>query len=183
MAVHTEQVLESATRTLASNPGATLAEVAAAAGVSRTTIFARYPTRAALLEAVALDGIAHLESAYQTAGAGTSTAPAIEVLTGLVAQLIPLGPRIAFLFRERSLDDNPAVQSRLMSLQATDINLLQRAQTEGLLSRDIPITWLARSLDALVFAAWEGVHAGDLAPRDAPTLVITTFLHGTHNPS
>lgn len=182
MIVHVECVLESATRTLASNPSATLAEVAAAAGVSRTTIFSRYPTRAALLEAVALDGIAHLESAYQTADARTSTTPAIEVLTSLVTQLIPLGPRIAYLFRERSLDDNRSVQSRLMSLQATDIDLLQRAQAEGHLRRDVPITWLTRSLDALVFAAWEGVDAGDLAPRDAPNLVITTFLQGAHSP-
>ena len=182
MAVHIEQVLESATRTLASNPGASLADVAAAAGVSRTTIFTRYPTRAALLEAVAVDGIARLEQAYERADAQTSPAPAVGVLTDLVANSFPW-PQIAFLFRERTLDDNPSVQSRLMALQEIDIALLPRAQAEGHLRRDIPIAWLARSLNALVFAAWEGVHAGDLAPRDAPNLAITTFLHGTHNPS
>ncbi len=178
MAVQSEVLLSSATQTLAADPGASLADVAAAAGVSRTTIFSRYPTRAALLEAVALDGIARLEHAYESAGVKTSPAPAVSVLTDLVGRLIPLGPHIAFLFRERTLDDNEAVQSHLMALQELDIALLARAQTEGDLRQDAPIAWLARSLDALVYAAWEGVDAGELASLEAPHHVTSMFIDG-----
>jgi AcrR family transcriptional regulator len=175
MVVKKEALLSTAAQTFATHPGASLAEVAAAAGVSRTTIFSRYPTRASLLEAVALDGISRLESAYASV---SSSAPAVDVLTELVASLIPLGPHIAFLFRERSLDENRAVQLRLMSLQELDHALLRRAQAEKTLRRDAPVAWLSRSLDALVFAAWEGVDAGELAALDAPHHVMAMFLGG-----
>lgn len=178
MVVQTETLLASATQTLAADPGASLADVAAAAGVSRTTIFTRYPTRAELLEAVAIDGITHLQEAYESAGATTSTAPAVEVLTDLVRFLVPIGAHIAFLFRERSLDDNETVQSHLMALQDMDLSLLLRAQDEGGLRRDVPVAWLARSLDALIYAAWEGVHAGELAALQAPHHVMSMFLDG-----
>ncbi len=178
MTVQSEVLLASAVLTLALDPGASLADVAAAAGVSRTTIFTRYPTRAALLEAVAIAGITRLNQAYQSAEAATSAAPAVEVLTDLVRQLIPIGPHIAFLFRERTLDENETVQSHLMSLQAMDVALLLRAQAEGELRSDTPVAWLSRSLDALVYAAWEGVESGELAALEAPRHVMSMFLHG-----
>ena len=67
--------------------------------------------------------------------------------------LIPIGPHIAFLFRERSLDDNEAVQSHLMALQEMDLGLLLRAQREG-------------------------VDAGELAALEAPHHVMSMFLNG-----
>jgi AcrR family transcriptional regulator len=175
MVVKSEALLATAAQVLAAYPGASLADVAAAAGVSRTTIFSRYPTRAALLEAVALDGLSRLELAYDSIA---STAPAVEVLTDLVRRLIPMGPHIAFLFRERALDDNETVQLRLMSLQEIDHALLLRAQAEEALRRDAPVAWLSRSLDALVYAAWEGVDAGELAALDAAHHVMAMFLGG-----
>lgn len=178
MAVRSEDLLASATQTLASNPGASLADVAVAAGVSRTTIFTRYPTRAALLEAVAIHGVTRLEDAYEAAGARTSTAPAAEVLANLVTRMIPIGPNIAFLFREPLLHGNETVQSHLMALHEMDLALLRRAQAEGDLRRDAPVAWLARSLDALVYAAWEGVDAGELAALEAPHHVMSMFLDG-----
>lgn len=175
MVVKAEALLATAAQVFAAYPSASLADVAAAAGVSRTTIFSRYPTRAALLEAVALDGLSRLELAYE---AVTSSAPAVELLADLVRRLIPIGPHIAFLFRERALDENETVQLRLMSLQQMDHALLLRAQAEEALRRDVPVAWLSRSLDALVFAAWEGVDAGELAALDAAHHVMAMFLGG-----
>ena len=182
MTVQSEDLLASATQTFASDPGASLAKVATAAGVSRTTIFTRYPTRAALLEAVALEGVNRLRHAYESAGTTTSTAPAAEVLADLVNNLIPIGPSIAFLFRERSLDGNEVIQSHLAALQEADFALLLRAQAEGDLRLGASVAWLARSLDALVYAAWEGVDAGELAALEAPHHVMSMFLEGAQRP-
>jgi len=178
MTVHPDDLHSSARRTLALHPGATLADIAAAAGVSRTTVFSRYATRADLLEALAIDAVSQLQEAYTAAGADDPSKPAAEVIPNLVKRLIPLGKDIAFLFRERSLDHNEGVQSRLHTLNASHDGLLQRAQAEGVLRSEVPTAWLSRSLDGLIYAAWEGIDAGAIAELAAPDLVVSLFLAG-----
>ena len=63
MTVSTDAILETATRVLAASPTATLADVARAAGISRTTLFMRFATRDELLLALAVDAIDHIDAA------------------------------------------------------------------------------------------------------------------------
>ena len=49
---------------------------------------------------------------------------------------------------------------------------------EGVLAPEIPDAWLAASLDKLLFTAWENIHSGDIAEKNAPDLVLRTFLKG-----
>ncbi len=46
-----------------------------------------------------------------------------------------------------------------------------------MLSASAPDWWLRQTFYALIYTAAESVQAG-LAPRDAPALVLNTFLHG-----
>ena len=53
MVVREDTLLTAATQVLLRQPTASLAEVAAEVGVSRTTLYSRFPTRQALLVGVA----------------------------------------------------------------------------------------------------------------------------------
>lgn len=59
--------MDAAVQALMVSPGASLAEVAAAAGVSRTTLHSRFATRQDLLAALAHDAMDLIERAYAVA--------------------------------------------------------------------------------------------------------------------
>ena len=65
MAIKTSLLLDRAAAQLALRPDSTLAVIADAAGVSRTTLFYRFSTREGLLEALALDTLERASEALQ----------------------------------------------------------------------------------------------------------------------
>lgn len=169
-------MLEAASRALLESPGASLAEVAAAAGVSRTTLHSRYATRQELLVALAHDAIDLVEQAYVAARLDEGTVR--DALRRVVEGTFPLAPRIAFLLRERSLDDDAELNARNEALDRPLHDLVERGQANGELRADLPAWWLVASILGTVYAAWEAIADGRLAPRDAPGLVLTSMLDG-----
>ena len=153
-----------------------MGDVAAAAGVSRTTLHSRYPSRQALLVALAHAAMSLVEQAYAGARLDDPSVPA--ALGRVVDALVPLGPRIEFLTRERSLDEVEEVNERYLALDRPLIELVERGQATGVLRGDVPAWWLVAALAALVYAAWEAIAEGRLAPRDASPLVLSTALDG-----
>jgi len=179
MSIRHDALLDSAAMTLARSPAASLADVARDAGMSRTTLFTRYPTREALLEALALDALDKVEAAYTDAGVAAVGADLVSVLTLLVERLLPLGPRMVFLLRERSLDENAEVTSRYVALEEPLVALLASARDDGVLRTDLSLVWQSAALTALVYAAWDEIELGRLAPRDAVSGVLGIYLDGT----
>ncbi|MGH3821924.1 MAG: TetR/AcrR family transcriptional regulator [Pseudonocardiaceae bacterium] len=177
MSVQTGAVLETATRVLLADPAASLADVARAAGISRTSLYTLYPTRAALLVALAHEAMDLVDQAYAQAELDAGE-PVAVVLRRLVELVMPFGPRMEFLLRERSLDIEPDVVARYQALDQPLIDLIMRAQVSGALNPALPAWWVAAALWGTVYSAWEAVADGRLARRDAPELVLTTVLHG-----
>ena len=158
-----------------------LAEVAAAIGVSRTTLYSRFPTRQALLVGLAQAAMDLVEKAYADAGlddAGSDAAGVAASLLRVVERLIPLGERVEFLLRERSLDAEPEIVARYSALDQPLVDFVVRAQQAGTLRGDQPAWWVVASVNGSVYAAWEAIADGRLAPRDAPALVLGTVLDG-----
>lgn len=176
MAVSNRTLLDTATRVLVATPSASMGDVATAAGISRTTLHSRFPSREALLAALADDAMDLVEQAYREAR--LDDGPMTDALRRLVALLVPLGPRLDFLLRERSLDDDAAVTARYAELERPLVALFRRGGLEGAVRTDLPPWWLASGATGLVSAAWEAVADGRLAPRDAADLVVTTLLDG-----
>lgn len=169
-------MLDAAARLLAKDPAASMAQIAAAAGVSRTTLHARYATRHDLLAALAHDAMTSVEAAYRDAALDD---PDLRAALGrLVDLLVPLGPQVEFLLRERSLDDDAELTRRYAGLDAPLIEAVDRGRRDGTLRSDLPAWWLAAALTGVVYAAWEAVADGRLAPRDAPGLVLRVVLDG-----
>ncbi|MUL82271.1 MULTISPECIES: TetR/AcrR family transcriptional regulator [unclassified Mycolicibacterium] len=175
-------LLETATQVLLANPAASLGDIAHAAGMSRTTLHKTYPTRPTLLRALANDALELLNGAYSRAGLDVAGADAPAALARLATELIPLGPRLMFLYREHSLDDEPELLAQVNALDEPVRNLEQRARADGTFRTDLPDGWVRATFEALVYAAWEEIAAGLLAPLAAPDVVMSTLLNGVSAP-
>ncbi|GAB2821463.1 TetR/AcrR family transcriptional regulator [Lentzea nigeriaca] len=166
------QLLDTATSVLLKDPTASLGDVAKAAGVGRTTLHKRFPTRADLIHALATEALDLVGEAISSVDLDTDDA-----IEQLVEKLVPLGPRIEFLLRFPNLRDDERLSVRLTTLDQPVIDLISRLQGTRLRA-DLPAWWITQILYAGVYSAWEGIAAGRLAPLDAPRLVLTTFYLG-----
>lgn len=167
-------VLDVAAETLVADPSASLATVAAAAGIGRTTLHKHYATRQDLLVAVAHQA---LDRALEAASAADH-ADGATALRQLIDALVPVGAQLAFLFRQPSLDGEPEIERRMPELDVPIDAAIEKARSAGVLRTDRPDWWFGSTLFALVYVAWEGVALGRLAPLDATDLVFDTLVNG-----
>lgn len=178
MAVSTETILDAGSRVLAANPGATLADVARAAGISRTTLFTRYATRDELLRALADDALDRIDAALVAAGVGDPKRHPVEALADLTEAMMPLGSRLGYLLRERSLDDDEDLRERWRRIDRVVTDDIRRAQADRGIRSDLSALWVGDAWFWLVVAAWESIEAGRIAPLDGSRLVLSTLLEG-----
>ena len=148
-----------------SDPSASLAEVAAAAGIGRTTLHKQYATRDDLMRAVAhraLDRWAEaVSSADEIAGPDGG-------LLALVTAMIPIGPHLTFLWRTPAFDRDEVISKRWIAMDPAVMAVLIRAQDAGVIRRDVPGWWLLQTLYSVVYVAAESV--GPAASRRATRL-------------
>ncbi len=175
MVIKNERILDAAADVLSKRPDATLQTIATAAGVSRTTIFHRFPTRDALLDALGAD-------ALQRIGAVMTGVPEGEpgdieaVMSDVTRGLMPLRPRTAFLRAAPGLESN--LGSHWEQAVTPLAIYIATAQAMGLLRSDQPARWLVASYIGLLFAAWDELAAGELGSAQATRLVVETWLSG-----
>lgn len=172
MSVH---LLQTATSVLLKDPTAALGDVAKAAGVGRTTLHKRFPTRTALVRAVANDALDLIDSV--SSHVDFSRDDAIE---DLITRLVALGPRVEFLLRFPGLERDAELRSRIEEMDRPVLDLITRLQGSRLRA-DLPAWWILHTLYAGLFNAWEAISYGRLAPLDAPRFVLTTVFEGVAN--
>jgi AcrR family transcriptional regulator len=166
-------VLDAAAAVLVADPSASLAEVAEAAGIGRTTLHKHWATRDELLRAVAHRALDRWEDAI----GAVADAPDGSLLD-LAEAMISVGPYLSFLWRNPSFDHSADIGDRARHAEARVRAVLERARQQGRMRADVPPYWLLHSFYALVYVAGESVADGDLAPRSAPDMVVSTFLRG-----
>lgn len=173
--IKNEVILSTATKVLSERPNATLQTIAREAGISRTTIFNRYPTREALLAALCSNALQQINDAVSFLATSTSTHFSHD-LQKLTELLIPLAPQSTFL------RNTPTQQGNLDALWEQTLNPLSlymaEAQTQGLLRKEIPIRWLVTSYLSLLFGAWDEISLGELGPAQAARFVVLTWIQG-----
>ena len=171
-----EELLDIALRTLVANPTASLAEIAQAAGIGRATLHRHFIGRRELLEALAETAITAAEEALAAAKLREGLVDA--ALERALAALIPIGHRVEFLFHDEQLWEAPALTQRLDAIEAELAALIERGLQEGTLRSNLPTRWMLKTLICLLYAAWEQIRDGGLAPLDAPSLLCETLLRG-----
>jgi AcrR family transcriptional regulator len=172
-------LLDVAAEVLVADPAASLAEVATAAGIGRTTLHKHYATRDDLLYAVGHRALDLLEQALSEASAAEH---ADGGLHALVAALIPIGPQLAFLWRTPAFDHMKDLDERWLAVEERSLAVLRRAQELGIIAAGLPDWWLGQMLYSVVYVAATSVQVGRLAPLDAPGLALRTLLRGTGEP-
>ncbi|WHT22067.1 TetR/AcrR family transcriptional regulator [Crossiella sp. CA-258035] len=170
------RVLDAAARLLAKDSGASLGEIAAAAGIGRTTVHRHFPTRDVLLQALAFDALATI--AEGLAEVDMTAEPPERALSQLAAALLPMGPRVSWLANESALARDREVIAGFERLAEPLRALVARQQASGHFTPKLSPNWVVQVFVAVVCAAWEAVDNGELAPKQAPELVVETVLRG-----
>jgi AcrR family transcriptional regulator len=166
-------LLDVVAEVLVADPSASLAEVAQAAGISRTTLHNHYATRDDLLVAVGHRVLDLWEEAVNKAEDGPDGG--LESLTSI---LLPLCPQLMFLWRNPGLEKEPSLAARWDVGDDVVHGILRRAAERGVLTPGLPQTWLFQSYISLLIAGAAEVQNGRMAPLDAPGRVLGLFLHG-----
>lgn len=175
-----DALLRSLARTLTENPGATLQEMARAAGVSRATLYRFAATRDQLLATVqrhVLDVMARILDA-----AALETQPPLESLRQLVAGYIEEREFCAFMISQfDSYIKRNAVTPFPAECQVFEDRLdrfFQRGQEAGAFRSDIPSRWLTDLFCGFIFTLCESEYRGRIARVDMPRLFEGMFLQG-----
>ena len=174
-----ETVLQAAFTTLAADPGASLAEIAAAAGVGRATLHRHFAGRDDLMRAMALRALEELDAAVEEA---TRDAPSYsEALRLSLDAMIPLAARHWFLAND-DLSSDPEIAAAYEKDAAEMRATVEGARDEGTFAADVPTHWIVATFDALLFAAWEQVRDAELTPKQASALAWRTLTTGLKGP-
>lgn len=160
---------------LAARPDAGLGAVADAAGVTRTTVYAHFPTRGALVGAVLDTAIAEAAAAIDGARPDDGTAAA--ALTRIVAaswQTIDRHGRLMEAVAQVLTDAECTARHQPLAerLERT----LRRGRADGDIRDDMPVDWLVAVTYALVHAAGAEVAAGRLNAERAGQLAGASVL-------
>ncbi|WP_418955219.1 TetR/AcrR family transcriptional regulator [Streptomyces tritici] len=167
-------ILEAAERVLAEEPGASMEQIAAAAGVARTTIHRRFANRQALVDALASSAARQLAEAVDDGR--PDTAPPLVAMHRITANVLQVKSAWTFALELPADPDSEAARLH-EDIDRRCIAVLKRAQDEKLIDEAADLDWVRRVYYALL---GESLH-GDTDGGDPDTLaarIIDTLLHG-----
>jgi TetR/AcrR family transcriptional repressor of mexCD-oprJ operon len=168
-----DAILDGAQRLLERREQPTISAVAAEAGVSRPTVYAHFPDRRRLLEALVQRAVERTMAAVRSAepDRGPADDALLRVLT---ASWEHLG-RNEDIARAAAAELSPDAMRRAHETARGAIRALaERGRREGAFRTDLTPGWLVTSCLALIHAAAEEVRAGQLESTAAlETLLLT----------
>ncbi|WP_348665965.1 TetR/AcrR family transcriptional regulator [uncultured Microbacterium sp.] len=157
-----------------SNPDASVADIAAEAGVGRMTLYGHFQNRAELIDAALVESIERGEEVLSEVPLEGDVGEAFRRLVASSWVLIDQS-RALLAAAQKEL---PAARIREMheKAEARMRNLLLRGQREGVFRSDLPVTWLLTTTHVVMNGAAEEVRVGRLGPDDAPRFIEAILL-------
>ncbi|TCK99969.1 TetR family transcriptional regulator [Shimia isoporae] len=170
-----EAILEAAFSVFEETPTATLADVAARAGVGRATLHRHFSGREELMSALAVQAMRDLDKVFEEAT--TEAESYTDALRLGLAAMIPLASRAHFL-EDWTSAETPELIAEADRQKAEMIHAIDQAKSEGGFAPEVPSAWIAESFDALLYAAWEMVKADEATAKQAADLAWRTLTNG-----
>lgn len=169
-----QSILDAAEALLNDGRAASIAAIAARAHVSRVTVYAHFPTREAVLEAVLERAVARATVAFDDATAGATSA--VEALDqAITASWAELSRNAAIAEAAAAQLSPDALRRTHASAHAHIQRMFEEGMARGEFRTDVPPDWLVSVYQALLHAAGEDVRAGRLDEATALHALITTI--------
>jgi AcrR family transcriptional regulator len=168
-------ILDAALEALASDPDASMSEIARRAGVVRATIYVHFPTRTALLDAVMEYAVGRVvESMRGAEPQRGEPAEALErVLRATWRQLAQFHGLLALNMARLSAEE---LHRRHRPVLDQLEPLIERGQKKGVFRRDLPVVWHLAVLRAIVHAASTEIRGGRLPESEAEPAMLSTAI-------
>ncbi|OLT13911.1 TetR family transcriptional regulator [Actinomadura sp. CNU-125] len=167
------KILAAAPTALRANPDASVADIAAQAGVGRMTLYGHFKTRAELVDATLADSLEQAEAVLADVPLDGDPAEAFEalitsswMLLERLRAVLVVAQRVLQPVRIREMHEKAEARMR---------GLVERGQREGVFRADLSVAWLLAVTHLTMNAAAEEVTAGRLESDDAARVIVTTL--------
>jgi AcrR family transcriptional regulator len=174
-------ILDSATRCLARDPDASLADIARDAGVGRVTLYGHFDSRSTLIAEVVAAAMTHTEDELEKVDLAGDPVDAIRRLlvaswrlTHRYGALVQAAEKSLAPEQIRAAHEQPITRMR---------SVLRRGRRAGRFRDDMPLTWQITMIQSILHGASAAVHRGDHTADAACDLVATTVLAALTPPS
>jgi AcrR family transcriptional regulator len=166
------RILEATTELIATDPGASMGRVAAAADVSRATLYHHFSSRDALMDALTDQSIGEVTAALEAAHPEEGTAAqAMERV--LLAAWQVIGRYRGLVIVNQRLE-RAELRVRLAPALAPVRTVIGRGQGDGSFDPELPTEWLLGTVIDLIHAASRQVTGGAMDPAAAERALLRT---------
>lgn len=168
-----DAILDATVRTLSADPGASIATIAAEAGISRITLYGHFSSREQLLDAAGERVIERVDTQLAAIDATGGSWPALETMIQTQWRLVD---ELAGFIRaaEQQL---PA--KRIHELHAGPIarvqHLIRAGRDDGTFRTDHSLEWQTTCLFAIIHGAATELRSGRLDEADSPQVIPDTI--------
>ncbi len=169
-----DAILNAARTALGERPDASMEDIAAAAEVTRQTVYAHFPSRDALIAALLHAAGAETVAAIDTAR--LDTAPPADALRQFLDIGWQLIRRYPFLLAPALTRSPPGSSDPHHAGTARLEEIIRRGQRAGDFDRALPAAWLTAAIIGLFRAAAEQVAAGRLTTSMAAAMLLDSTL-------
>jgi AcrR family transcriptional regulator len=152
--------------------GANLAAVAAAAGVSRATLYRYYASREALLEALVIDALN--DATNRLADAGLERAPVEDAIERILRAFVTVGDRYSVLIGDLARFEEADTEHLYTQVRA----VLARGIETGVLRTDLSVEVLDELLHGVAVSAIKLTQRQHLGLEEAAAAAARLFLDG-----
>lgn len=167
------RILDATAELLATDPAASLEQVAARAGVSRATVYHHFASRDALLDALTERSVDEVSGALAVARPdGDSATEAMDRLIRAAWQVI--GRYRGLMIVNPARLDRSDLRTRLEPVLAPVRAVIARGQHNGEFDSELPAEWLLGVLTDLIHAASRQVTLGAMQPDEAERVLLRT---------
>jgi AcrR family transcriptional regulator len=176
-----QAILEAALEALAGDPDASMAEIARRAGVVRATIYAHFPTRESLLDAVMERAVTDVADAMTNADPQRGE-PKEALDRVLRATWKELGRFHALLAINTARLSAKELHRRHLPMTTQLWPLIERGQKSGDFRSDLPVSWHVAVIRAIVHTASAELQSGRISETDVEGVMLATALAAISGP-
>ena len=174
------KIHDAALEALASDPEASMAEIARRAGVVRATIYVHFPTREDLIAAITDRAVAEVTEVL--AAAEPERGDAAEALRRVVAAAWRSLGRFHALVAVNTRLSPEALHARHAPVLALLGPLIERGRRDGSFRSDVPAEWHLSMILALIHAASGELGAGRMGAEEVEAALPETVIGAVATP-